>query len=113
MEITAAEINRHHDLARQHATEAIQHAVEAGRLLLQVKTQLLHGEWQAWLHENTTVSLRQSRRYMAAAQNKVPIRHGKTDTVSLLSEPGVRAREVTKGAPWVQLVLPDLQGDLL
>ncbi|MBP6853634.1 MAG: DUF3102 domain-containing protein [Rhodoferax sp.] len=83
---TAADISRHHDLARSKATEAIAHAMEAGKLLLQAKDSLAHGTWGAWLQSNVTVTPRQAQRYMALAQGKPsPLRViAKNDTVSHL-----------------------------
>lgn len=110
---TAAEINRHHRLAREHADAAIQHAITAGRLLLEVKTQLMHGEWTAWLAANVSVSERQAQRYMRAASGKPLIRSNrKSDTMSDLPDPVARASAIVNGRTWVQLVLPILRGDL-
>lgn len=71
----AAEINRHHELACLKADEAVHHAVEAGKLLLQVKGEMKHGQFLPWLEKSVAVTPRQCQRYMAAAQGKpVPIR---------------------------------------
>ncbi len=80
----AADINHHHQQAQQHAAKAIDHAIEAGKLLLKVKAELPHGQFLAWLEANIAVSARQARRYMQAAQGKPLI---KTDTVSNLPKP--------------------------
>jgi hypothetical protein len=82
----SVDINRHHDLARTKAAEAINHAMEAGKLLLQAKAGMEHGAWGSWLRSNVRVTPRQAQRYMALAQGKpVPIRAiAKNDTVSHL-----------------------------
>lgn len=67
---TAAAIERHHQLAQQHASTAVEHAKVAGRLLLEVKATLQHGEWLGWLTTHLTVSPRQAQRYLRAAQGK-------------------------------------------
>lgn len=67
---TAAEINRHHALAQVKANEAIGHARECGKLLLQVRQTLMHGEWLPWLRANTTISLRTAQRYLAVAEGR-------------------------------------------
>jgi hypothetical protein len=64
----AAEIRRHHSAAK----DAIKHAVEAGRLLLQAKAKLKaqgksHGKWLPWLRENCEISERTAQDYMQAA----------------------------------------------
>ncbi len=113
---TAADINRHHQLARDHADSAIQHAIEAGRLLLHVKTQLMHGEWRAWLAANVNVSERQAQRYMRAATGRPPSRRTKNDTVSDLPGPPYQltvARQNRLSSRWVQMEIPDIQADLI
>lgn len=89
----ASEINAAHQMASKLAGEAIDHAKRAGELLIEVKEQLPHGQFQTWLHENVSVSVRQAQRYMAAALGKkLPVRaianriDGKSDTVSHLPE---------------------------
>ncbi len=86
----ASEINEHHAIAIARAGEAVHHAKEAGRLLLDVKTALPHGEFGKWMEQNITVSVRQAQRYIAVAEGKqVPIRAlaSKSDTVSHLDKP--------------------------
>jgi hypothetical protein len=106
----AADINRHHEGALKSANVAINHALEAGKLLLEVKGSLSRGEWLPWLAANVTVSPRQAQRYIAVAQGKpLPVRAtadrygsnaatvtgalppaGKNDTVSHLLETPAR-----------------------
>ena len=86
----ATAINRHHGLATKRADEAIHHASEAGRLLLQIKAALPHGEFIQWCRENLKVSVRQAQRYMEAALGKrtrLRALASRCDTVSYLSEP--------------------------
>lgn len=112
----AAEINRHHRLAMEHADTAILHAREAGKLLLHVKTQLMHGEWREWLANNVSVSERQAQRYMRTASGKPVTRPRKNDTMSdlpkALDRPAT-VRAVTEDRRWVQMEIPYLKGDLL
>jgi hypothetical protein len=86
----AADINHHHQQACLRAGEAINHAIEAGKLLMRVKARLPHGEFGGWLEKNLDVTDRQARRYMAAAQGKpVPARviASKRTPVSVLPAP--------------------------
>lgn len=109
----AAEIERHHRLAGEHANAAIEHAVEAGRLLLQVKTQLMHGEWLPWLQANVEVSPRQAQRYIAAFEQRTkPV---KCDIVSHLPDVTTAALKYqpVKAPRWNQLEIPELVGALL
>jgi hypothetical protein len=83
------EINRHHLLAQQKATDAVEHAHLAGKLLLEVKKGMKHGKFQSWVNDNAQVSMRQAQRYMAVAQGKtIPLRRliEKSDTVSHLKK---------------------------
>lgn len=85
----ANEINTHAAQATSKANEAMHHAIEAGKLLLEVKASLAHGQFGAWLDANVAVSPRQAQRYMAAAEGKpVPVRalSSKYDTVSHLTD---------------------------
>lgn len=59
-----SQINYHHHLASVSAAEAVFHAREAGRLLIQVKTSLAHGEFTDWMSDNLAISARQAQRYM-------------------------------------------------
>lgn len=83
----ADQINSHAKQATTKACEAVQHAIEAGKLLLEVKASLAHGQFGAWLANHVGFSARQAQRYIAAAEGKpVPIRApAKYDTVSYLS----------------------------
>jgi hypothetical protein len=86
----AEAINRHHVAATKRAGEAVQHAREAGRLLLAIKATLPRGEFLQWVRESLTVSVRQAQRYMAAALGKpTPLRAltSESDTVTQLAEP--------------------------
>lgn len=90
----ASEINGHAEQATAKANEAMHHAIEAGKLLLEVKASLAHGQFGAWLETNVKVSPRQAQRYMAAAEGKsVPIRllSSKYDTVSHLTDESKKA----------------------
>lgn len=83
----AQQIQAHHDAAHAAADKAIEHAKEAGRLLLEVKASLPHGDFSKWVSEHLTVGQRQAQRYMAAAEGRTPRLPGKSDTVSYLVAP--------------------------
>lgn len=67
--VLAGEINRQHEAAFGAATLALKYAAECGQYLLEAKTLVAHGQWLPWLKENTTVSARQSQKYMRLAEN--------------------------------------------
>ena len=108
---TAAEIERHHRHALEHATTAVNHARAAGRLLIEVKRALPHGQFLAWLEQHVTLSARQAQRYMRAAEGKpltarrIAALPTKYDTVSHLTArmPNVKVGELVR----VVAVVPD------
>lgn len=67
---TATEINHLHQQAHASAESAVESARAAGKLLLEAKASMKHGEFRPWVEANLSVSLRQAQRYMAAALGK-------------------------------------------
>ena len=65
----AADINREHRAAQEHATAAIQHARRAGELLLEAKAALQHGDWSAWIDQHFDGSERTAQRYMRLSRH--------------------------------------------
>jgi hypothetical protein len=59
-----AEINKHGQMAEAKAIEAVEHAISAGKLLIEAKRSIVHGEFTNWIEANLTVGLRQAQRYM-------------------------------------------------
>ncbi len=95
----ATDINHHHQQACLRAGEAINHAIEAGKLLIAVKQRLPHGEFGNWLEKNIQVTQRQAQRYIAAAQGKpVPVRAiaSNATPVSYLAAPAPGTKEYAK-----------------
>ena len=60
----AASIRQEHHLAEQHAMQAVNHAMEAGRLLIEAKALCSHGKWLSWLADNFEGSARTAQAYM-------------------------------------------------
>jgi hypothetical protein len=81
----AQAIDREHQAAHAAARTALQHALECGRLLLQAKAALPHGQWLPWLEANTSVTARQSQKYMRLA---TAVLEGKYEATSHLSIEG-------------------------
>lgn len=101
----ASEINQFHELACRRAGEAIEHAKQAGRLLLEAKGALKHGEWLPWLEQNILVSPRQAQRYMQVAQGRaLSLRSIKSDKVSHLE---VDAPRLFAGVPDTAEFVPE------
>lgn len=92
--ILAAEIKCAHAAARQHAGQALAHAIKAGEHLLEAKQYLKHGEWLPWLRDHTDIPERTAQLYMCLAKHKEVI-NTKSATVADLSIRGAVA-EITK-----------------
>lgn len=63
-------IRREHRLAEQHAMQAVNHAMEAGRLLIEAKALCSHGKWLSWLADNFEGSARTAQAYMRLYENR-------------------------------------------
>jgi hypothetical protein len=75
------EIAVEHRACKAAVKNAVQHAIEAGRRLIEAKTLVPHGAWLPWLAEHLPdVSARTVQRYMKAAELA-----GKNDNVSFSS----------------------------
>ncbi len=68
------QISEHHRLAKERYfaakeqyAEAVEHARQAGALLLQVKADLGHGRFLAWIEQHFEFTARTAQRYMCAA----------------------------------------------
>ena len=108
----AADINHHHQQACLRAGEAINHAIEAGKLLIAVKQRLPHGEFGGWLEKNIQVTQRQAQRYIAAAQGKpVPVRAiaSNATPVSYLAAPAPGTKEYAKALEKEHSLIAHLQ----
>ncbi len=91
----AVEIRQEHDLCRKAISEALQHAINAGELLLKAKTLTPHGTWSDWVRDNCEFSERTAQAYMRVARG-LPVLEAKAqrvadlsfrDALMLLSEP--------------------------
>jgi len=67
----ARQINVATTAAEASARAAVEHALVAGRLLIEAKALLQHGQWEAWLQQHCAVAPRTARAYMQLC-NKVP-----------------------------------------
>ena len=76
----AQRITETHDAAMSAAKTAVERAIECGRLMIEAKAKVPHGEWLPWLTANTGVSHRTAQRFMRAATEA-----SKNDTVSYSS----------------------------
>lgn len=73
----AVDIKAAHEAVGLNARAMAERALEAGRLLIEAKDNLRHGEFLPWLKDNVGMSERTARRYMTLAKSGV-----KTATVA-------------------------------
>jgi hypothetical protein len=81
----AVAIEAEHQAAHQAARSALEHALQCGRLLLEAKERVEHGEWLPWLEANTRVGPWQAQKYMRLATAAL---EGKCDSASHLTIEG-------------------------
>ena len=78
--ILAESIRNEHEHARASFAASVEHAIRAGRSLIEAKALVPHGDWQEWLSTNVPgMSVRTAQRFMRAARNS------KNDKVSFSS----------------------------
>lgn len=70
----AVQIREQQDLARQASYSALECWMTIGKLLTEAKMKCSHGSWLSWLSQSTTLSTRQSQRYMQVWSNRKIIR---------------------------------------
>jgi Protein of unknown function (DUF3102) len=66
--ILAAEIRRAHGDVREALKTAAEHAVDAGRALIEAKSLVKHGEWLPWLRVHCRLPERTAQLYMHVAE---------------------------------------------
>jgi Protein of unknown function (DUF3102) len=65
----AGRIHTEHEASLAAVKSGIEHAINAGRLLLEAKAQVSHGQWLPWLREYAKLSDRTARDYMHLARH--------------------------------------------
>jgi hypothetical protein len=81
----ATDINREHAAALAAANNAMQHAMEAGKLLAQAKQEIGHGGWLQWLQGNFDGSARMAQRYILLHEHRNEIATANTTRASHLT----------------------------
>ena len=81
----AERINEAHRQCEESARSAVQHAVSAGELLNEAKTQCPHGEWQKWVADHCTFSERTAQLYQRVARELPKLAEAKAQRVADLS----------------------------
>jgi len=67
LKILAEKANREHSQAQGAAQRAVEHAVEAGKLLLKAKEEVGYGNFTNWIENNFDGTQRHATRYMRLA----------------------------------------------
>jgi hypothetical protein len=81
----AARINAEHEACASTLKRGLQHAIAAGRLLIEAKDKLKHGGWMRWLRENCQVPERTAQAYMRVARTFGTLEQANTQRVADLS----------------------------
>jgi hypothetical protein len=66
----AARIRSYHEATVAALKASVQHAMNAGDLLIEAKAQLKHGQWLPWLDENCAMSQRTAQLYIKLAKHR-------------------------------------------
>jgi hypothetical protein len=77
------EIKREHSLWLEGETNAIEHVIRCGQLLLKKKDELPRGEWLSWVAVNCNFSINTARNYMTIASNSERAMDLREDITSL------------------------------
>ncbi len=73
LESLSEDINRAHHKAEQALNAGLAHAIRAGELLAEAKSQCKHGEWLGWLEDHFDGSVRNAQCYMRVAARREEI----------------------------------------
>ena len=79
-----ARINDTHEKVKQSLQRGAEHAIEAGRLLLQAKATVRHGNWLEWVGANCKFSERTAQLYMRLAEER-PLLESKPQRIADLT----------------------------
>jgi Protein of unknown function (DUF3102) len=111
LELTPVEqINAEHHACEAAVRSALKHAVRCGALLEEQKAAVNHGDWQGWLQENFTGSVRTAQVYMRLSRNREAVEEAaKAQTSAHLSIDGaLKALSAPKDeSPDLQTASPD------
>jgi Protein of unknown function (DUF3102) len=69
----ASQINSEHAACMASAQEAVSHAIEVGRLLIECKAEVAHGQWAVWVENNCEFGVRQAQNYMRVYHNRAQL----------------------------------------
>jgi hypothetical protein len=93
--VLASSINEHLRAANAAVKRGFEHAIAAGKLLLEAKELVAHGEWLPWLQANQ-IGARQAQTYMRLARNRHRFDAIKNESAAYLT---IAAAEALVGCP--------------
>jgi len=96
----ADQINDHYREAESAARSTIKHVVAGGRLLMEVKARVGHGQFGQWLADNFRGSASTARAYMRVARNWPELESKLQTTGDLTIESALRLLSTPEGRPW-------------
>ncbi len=108
LDTLAEKINREHRRVESAVGSALEHAQRAGRLLIEAKERVKHGEWLPWLEENFEGSERVAQMYMRV-HGHWPEIEAKTKSVSDLTLTGALQ---SIGPPKAEITRERAEGEL-
>jgi hypothetical protein len=86
----AARIEAEHKAVAKHMKAGVEHSIAAGRLLIEAKAQLKHGQWLPWLRQNCAISERTASLYMRLARGAEELAAKSASLADLTVEDAVR-----------------------
>jgi len=107
----APRINQEHRKCEAAMRGGLEHALEAGRLLLEAKTLCTHGTWEPWLEAHFDGAPRTARAYMRVAR-ELPKLNGKRQHVADLTFRGAIAA-VASNSQKIRTIPEDEQDEAL
>ncbi|SRR5579883_153170 len=84
LKVLAEHINDAHKRCSQALRDGLQHALEAGRLLLEAKEEVPHGQWIPWIETHCDFALRTAQAYMKIAKDMPLLDEAKAQRVAHL-----------------------------
>src|SRR5947209_4796544 len=85
LDTLAADIRAAHAQCNLHALAGLEHALAAGKLLIEAKDRVQHGEWGAWIEQHCGFSERLAQKYMQVARQVPKLDPANTPRVADLS----------------------------
>jgi hypothetical protein len=96
----AREIHEEHEKAGEALRQGLEHALNAGRLLLEARSLSWHGTWERWTRENCRFALSTARLYMQLARNEAVIKSlSVSESPNTISEARRVLRDARPNAP--------------